>query len=96
MCYWRDEKYFLGHDCRLRGRKSKLYRIELEEKNESPPYEEDEVLEKEVQTEVAHISLNALTGVDDYQTLRITGHKGSISLQILMDTGSTHNSCITI
>lgn len=42
-------------------------------------------------TELDQISLHALTGVVDYQTLRITAHKGTRSLQVLKDTGSTHN-----
>lgn len=40
---------------------------------------------------MAQISLHALNGVVDYQTLRITAHKGIKTLQVLMDTGSTHN-----
>lgn len=58
--------------------------------------EEEEIVdtvqvEDEVITELAQISLNALNGVIDYQTLRVTAHKGTRNLQVLMDTGSTHN-----
>lgn len=41
--------------------------------------------------ECAHISAHALDGYDVFETLRITGLCGRKSVNILMDTGSTHN-----
>lgn len=46
---------------------------------------------EEVITEMAQISLYALTGVMDYQNLRVTAYKGTRTLQMPMDTGSIHN-----
>ncbi|GJZ24614.1 histone-lysine N-methyltransferase ATX2-like protein isoform X1 [Tanacetum coccineum] len=37
------------------------------------------------------ISLNAMTGVNNYQTMRAGGHVGKQLLHILVDCGSTHN-----
>lgn len=37
------------------------------------------------------ISLQAFTGVSGYQTLRVTGYHEKQPLQVLIDTGSTHN-----
>lgn len=53
--------------------------------------EEEEPQEEETENELAQISVHALAGISDYQTMRITGHHQKRSLQILLDTGSTHN-----
>lgn len=37
------------------------------------------------------ISVNALTGVANFRTMRVTGHCGKKPLHILIDSGSTHN-----
>ncbi|XP_071728840.1 uncharacterized protein [Rutidosis leptorrhynchoides] len=52
--------------------------------------QEDPAEEVEVQN-VPYISLNALTGTSDYQTMRVTGIINKKSVQILIDSGSTHN-----
>lgn len=46
--------------------------------------------------ELAQISVNALNGDGNFQSLRVTGHSGKIELQILMDTDSSHNFIDTI
>ena len=38
-----------------------------------------------------YISLNALSGVNSFQTMRVKGMVGKQVLHILIDTGSTHN-----
>ena len=43
------------------------------------------------ETACAQISLQALDGVTTYQTMRVTGHVGKKGLQLLLDSGSTHN-----
>lgn len=35
--------------------------------------------------------MHALTGVTDYQALRVTGHHSKKKLQVLLDIGSTHD-----
>ncbi|GJU38057.1 glycoside hydrolase, catalytic domain-containing protein [Tanacetum coccineum] len=55
----------------------------------------EEVVHEEVSGEVIkftpQISLNALNGVESFQTLRVTGHVRKHDLHILIHTGSTHN-----
>lgn len=41
--------------------------------------------------ETPHISLNALTGLTGYRTMRVIGHFGKQKIHILIDSGSTHN-----
>lgn len=57
--------------------------------------EEEEVVQ--APNEVVHleecpqISLNALCGNNNFQTMRVKGVKGRNSLHILIDSGSTHD-----
>lgn len=53
--------------------------------------EHDGEFEEEVCNEFSQISINAMAGITDYQTLRVTGHYGHKTLQMQLDTGSTHN-----
>lgn len=85
LCFFCDEKYEFGHRCK--GKRPQLYHLELEDGEEEPTGKHEE----EVDNEFSHISINALAGITDYQTLRITGHYGKRALQMLLDTGSTHN-----
>nr|GEW87392.1 hypothetical protein [Tanacetum cinerariifolium] len=63
--------------------------------NDSVIDHDEEVVHEEVTEEVIEftpqISLNALNGVESFQTLRVTGHVGKQDLHILIDTESTHN-----
>ena len=36
-------------------------------------------------------SLQAINGIQGFQTIRVIGHYGKKSIQILVDSGSTHN-----
>nr|GEW51033.1 hypothetical protein [Tanacetum cinerariifolium] len=49
--------------------------VGLQFSNESPP----------------QISLNALTGINNYKTMRVKGYIGKKQIHILVDRGSTHN-----
>jgi len=64
--------------------------MEMEEKDESqdnPPSDATELLQwKEPQ-----ISVNALTGVAGFRTMRIPGYHKKQPLHILIDSGNTHN-----
>nr|GEU44266.1 UDP-glycosyltransferase 71E1 [Tanacetum cinerariifolium] len=63
--------------------------------NDSVIDHDEEVVHEEVTGEVIEftpqISLNALNGMESFQTLRVTGHVGKQDLHILIDTRSTHN-----
>ncbi|GJR68471.1 reverse transcriptase [Tanacetum coccineum] len=54
---------------------------------------EEQITEEVVEEPVIypHISLNALTGVNTFHTMRIKGHVGRQDIHILVDSGSTHN-----
>ncbi|XP_022023821.1 uncharacterized protein LOC110924092 [Helianthus annuus] len=84
LCFNCDEKYSQDHVCRG-NKRPQLYHIEVE-------WLEDEVeTEEEVIMECAQMSVNAVEGNDMYKSIRVTGHYGKYELQLLMDTGSSHN-----
>ncbi|CAH1437342.1 unnamed protein product [Lactuca virosa] len=85
LCFFCDEKFERGHVCK--GKKSQLYHLEFEEEDEEEMVEE----ETEINTELAHISLNAISGISSFQTMRLTGMSRKKQLQLLLDGGSTHN-----
>ncbi|GJR81104.1 putative mitochondrial protein [Tanacetum coccineum] len=74
------------------GKKPQLYHLQLEDESveECDRDEVDEI------TELAQISVHALIGTANYKTIRITGHVGKKRLQILLDTGSTHDYIDTV
>ncbi|GJR97046.1 retrotransposable element Tf2 [Tanacetum coccineum] len=43
------------------------------------------------ESEIPQISLNALTRLTSYRTMRVIGHFGKQKIHILIDSGSTHN-----
>lgn len=85
MCFWCDEKYEPGHKCK--GKKPQLYHLEVEGSDSEDMGEE----ELEQVTQCAHISLQALDGASTCQTMRVTRYHGKKPLQLLLDSGSTHN-----
>ncbi|GKC16027.1 retrotransposable element Tf2, partial [Tanacetum coccineum] len=93
LCFFCDDKYTFGHNCR--GKRPQLFHLEVEEEEydgEGELEENDVVVEipNEV-TEFAKISVNAISSVTDYKTIRIVGHVGTTKVQMLMDTKSSHN-----
>ena len=75
LCFYCDEKYTLKHKCI-----AKIYTIELENHEEETKEEEEEERVSELLgdpsafcEEVPHISMNALTGFNTYQTMKIVG-----------------------
>jgi len=52
---------------------------------------EDKALGFELVETKPYISLQAINGVQGFQIMRVTGHIGRKSIQILVDLGSTHN-----
>lgn len=70
----------------------------MEMDDEEPVDEEIEVIEEDSSAQISNnqiegpqLSLNALTGVHNYQTMRVSGPYNKKMLQILIDSGSTHN-----
>ena len=63
---------------------------EVEERIEEEGKSDEGVNENEV-CDLAHISLNAVSGVSDYTTMRVRGVHEKKNLYVLIDSGSTHN-----
>nr|GFC99293.1 hypothetical protein [Tanacetum cinerariifolium] len=88
---YRDQKYTPGHSCR-----GQVFNLEVvadpvyDYYNDSVIDHDEEVVHEEVTGEVIEftpqISLNALNGVESFQTLRVTCHVGKQDLHILIDT----------
>lgn len=87
LCYVCDEKFELVHVCKA---KAQLYLLELEEVETMVETEED-LFNMEVVAETCDISIHALHGTTCYKTLRLPGYCLHRTLNILIDTGSTHN-----
>ena len=96
LCMWCGIKFTKGHTCL----KSQLYHILIDSNNEIEEeddlfldcpnsLEEVESLQKEEDRPM--ISLHALTGTKGYQTMRVQGLIKNQLINILIDTGSTHN-----
>lgn len=85
LCFWCEEKFEPGHVCK--GKRPQLYHVEVEELPEDVSPEEEE----RVDYEIAHISLQAMEGVHNFQTMRVVGQHSKRPLHILLDSGSTHN-----
>lgn len=91
LCFWCDEKFVPGHRCYKR----QLYMLTIEgdanedlEVNEEWESGEKLMLEN---SETPQLSVNALTGIGSFQTMRIKGNYGTRTLFLLIDSGSTHN-----
>ncbi|KAH0652629.1 hypothetical protein KY289_030307 [Solanum tuberosum] len=101
LCYFCNEKYILVHKCKT---SKQLYLLEIDEPGE---FQEGECLmeEHERQTheegpnqmelvqhaEHMEISMHALNGSLGYKTLKVTGYHLKKGINILIDTGSSHN-----
>ncbi|XP_071738959.1 uncharacterized protein [Rutidosis leptorrhynchoides] len=105
LCFYCDEKYVPGHKCS--GQLYSLEVLGASEAdNDEPAFDcNDEIMwedgiEKDEYTQVIslnalngtpQISLNALKGANSYQLMRVMGHIRDHSLDILIDSGSSHN-----
>ncbi|XP_020105551.1 uncharacterized protein LOC109722075 [Ananas comosus] len=96
LCFWCEEKYSPGHQCK----KKQLYKIELLEEGSTDNTNSNEESESigEVELEpvecAPQISLHALAGqaqLPDYRTMRLCGTVKNRRIHILIDSGSTHN-----
>nr|KYP45442.1 hypothetical protein KK1_033012 [Cajanus cajan] len=87
LCYFCDEPFTYEHS--LTHKKLQLHMVEIDEE------EDDETLQSETvvnETDFGdpHISVNAVTGVQGFKTMRVTGSYKKKPLHILIDSGSTH------
>ncbi|GAV73312.1 hypothetical protein CFOL_v3_16798 [Cephalotus follicularis] len=85
LCYSCDDKYHLGHNCKIQSH----FHLVISELPDSQSADEDSC-EEEVE-EISEVSLHALAGQVNHQTLRLTGNFKEHKLQVLIDGGSTHN-----
>ncbi|GKC21779.1 retrovirus-related pol polyprotein from transposon 17.6 [Tanacetum coccineum] len=95
QCFYCDKKYVSGHKCEGHVFTLEIRRTRIEECLEEEEEEESDMISYELidptpQTS-PHISLNALSGIPTYNTMRLKGHVLKKILHILMDSGSTHN-----
>ncbi|GJV70376.1 reverse transcriptase [Tanacetum coccineum] len=93
QCFYCDQKYVPGHKC-----SGQLHSIEFicEGDFDNHIDGDDETYEDCVGdmvevTDSPQITLNALSGLNSYQTMRIRGRIGKQVVHILIDCGSTHN-----
>ncbi|GJW36708.1 retrotransposable element Tf2 [Tanacetum coccineum] len=91
LCFYCDKKYVPSHKCE--GQLFTLVVLAEQEDQEEEFVDADENLDEMENVEIQpHISLNALSGVSSYQTLRVVGlFVNGQELHILIDSCSTHN-----
>ncbi|MCH92590.1 gypsy/Ty-3 retroelement polyprotein, partial [Trifolium medium] len=94
LCMFCDEQFTPGHQ--FKHKKSQLMVLEMDDDDEAPIEEPTiELVGDESETlqafENPQLSLQALTGVANYHTMRVTGLHDKKLLHILLDSGSTHN-----
>ncbi|GKB27942.1 retrotransposable element Tf2 [Tanacetum coccineum] len=93
QCFYCDQKYAPGHKC-----SGQLHSIEVICEGDFDNYidGDDETYEDCVGdmvgvTDSPQITLNALSGLNSYQTMRVRGRVGKQVVHILIECGSTHN-----
>jgi hypothetical protein len=96
LCYNCDEKYFLGHKCKEQNIFMAISEDISEEDVETPLVSESpEITDINPPSDPLEvepiISLNALNGFSDPQTLKLIGYIKHRKVIILVDSGSTHN-----
>ncbi|GJV38095.1 retrotransposable element Tf2 [Tanacetum coccineum] len=93
QCFYCDQKYIPGHKC-----SGQLHSIEVIAEGDLDNYIdgdnetcEDCMGDMVGVTDNPQITLNALSGLNSYQTIRVRGRVGKHMVYILVDCGSTHN-----
>ena len=91
LCFFCDQPYARGHKFNIK--KTQLFLIEIPGVGEVEEGGEDREEERKAmeEEETACISINALSGLQGYQTMRVIGVHSRTPLHILLDSGSTHN-----
>ena len=90
LCFYCDEKYTVGHKCRVLAHvlivpDSK--ELNLEDVNEGESLQEQE--ERSEVIDAPQISLHGMLGILMPQKLKFKGSTGKLSVQILVNGGST-------
>ncbi|GJZ39353.1 putative mitochondrial protein [Tanacetum coccineum] len=97
LCFYCDKKYVSGHKC-----SGQMYALEISHPKEDVDLSLEETLnevdqEKHRESKLLMsecylmISLNALSGIPTYNTMRMKSNVAKHILHSLLDTGSTHN-----
>ncbi|XP_029130601.1 uncharacterized protein LOC114916981 [Cajanus cajan] len=89
LCYFCDEPFTPEHG--LSHKKLQLHVMEVDELQDN---EEDEVLlgnSMGPNSTDPQIYVHAITGIANFQTMRVTGYHKKKPLHVLIDSGSTHN-----
>lgn len=93
LCFYCDEKYTVGHNCRASVHVLIVPDYEEVEEKASQQEEavEEETLADAFCVDTPQISWHAMSDLIMPQTLRFKGLIGKSEVQILVDRGSTHN-----
>ncbi|GKB98805.1 reverse transcriptase [Tanacetum coccineum] len=93
LCFHCDQKFVPRHKCSGQAFALELI-IDHDPQMEMYSLEgnkEEFVMPEVSNEEIPQISLNALTGLTSYRTMRVIGHFGKQKIHILIDSRSTHN-----
>nr|KYP74091.1 Retrovirus-related Pol polyprotein from transposon 17.6 [Cajanus cajan] len=85
LCYICDEPYSPEHS--LTHKKLEVHVMEILDEEEVS----EDVREEVTAVEEPQISINVLTGITNFITMRVTGYQQKFPLHILIDSASTHN-----
>ncbi|GKB74330.1 putative mitochondrial protein [Tanacetum coccineum] len=92
LCFYCDQKYMPRHKCSGQVFSLEVVGVDVEEDGDLLLTEEGVVnTYHSTDDEQPLISLNALSGVNTYRTMRVRGCVGKNTLHVLCDLGSTHN-----
>ena len=87
--------YFCDEPCTpthaLTHKKLEIHMMDLNDKEVEPVDEIEDTQEEDSSSMDPQISVNALTGISSYKTMRVTGYYKKKPLHILNDSESTHN-----
>ena len=89
LCYFYDEVFSPTHS--QTHKKLQLQVLEIDDADPTPVELEYVVIPSKPNVSEPQISVNALTGVANFRTMRVTGYHKKTALHILIDNGSTHN-----
>ncbi|KAG2247460.1 hypothetical protein Bca52824_087088 [Brassica carinata] len=86
LCYYCDEKYTPEHY--LKHKKTQQFSLDGEEDEEDWKDAETGAEEQTEVGDIAQISISAVAGVSDYNTMRVKGLHGKKHLYVLIHSGS--------
>lgn len=90
-CFWCSERFTPGHKC---TKTKQLYLFEIDDAGDELVHSDPNEYYAETAEDTSQdplISLNAITGIPSYSTMKVVGAIGTRPLHILIDSGSTHN-----